>query len=130
MNMIDTTIDFNLKTIEAGHHNMLYRGVKCLKCPFDYVTYQMIINEVKPDLIIEIGTYIGGNALYIADLLDINKKGEIHTIDIEEYVDSELVINHPRIKKFLGGFQNYDINLTKNFNTILIMLMTVMWSLC
>ena len=25
--------------------------------------YQMIINEVKPDLIIEIGTYIGGNAL-------------------------------------------------------------------
>jgi cephalosporin hydroxylase len=118
--MIDTTIDFNLKTIEAGHHKMLYRGVKSLKCPFDYVTYQMIINEIKPDLIIEIGTLFGGNTLYIADLLDINKKGEIHTIDIEEYVDSELVINHPRIKKFLGGFQNYDINLTKNFNTILI----------
>jgi cephalosporin hydroxylase len=78
MNMIDTTIDFNLKTIEAGHHKMLYRGVKSLKCPFDYVTYQMIINEIKPDLIIEIGTLFGGNTLYIADLLDINKKGEIH----------------------------------------------------
>jgi len=118
--MTNTTIDFNLKTIEEGHHKMLYRGIKSLKCPFDYVTYQMIINELKPDLVIEIGTLFGGNTLYIADLLEINKKGEIHTIDIEEYVDSELVINHQRIKRFLGGYQNYDINLTKNFETILI----------
>lgn len=112
--------DFNLKTIEHGHHNMTYRGVKCLKCPFDYVTYQMIINEIKPDLIIEIGTYIGGNALYIADLLEINKKGIIHTIDIENLVDSDLVNDHPRIKRFLGGYENYDINIVKDFKTILV----------
>jgi cephalosporin hydroxylase len=80
----------------------------------------MIINEIKPDLIIEIGTYIGGNALYIADLLEINKKGIIHTIDIENLVDSDLVNDHPRIKRFLGGYENYDINIVKDFKTILV----------
>jgi cephalosporin hydroxylase len=80
----------------------------------------MIINEVKPDLIVEIGTYIGGNALYLADLMEINNKGEIHTIDIENLVDSKLIDNHPRIKRFLGGYENYDINMIKEFETILV----------
>ena len=120
MNYENIKSEFNLKTIEHGHHNMLYRGVKCLKCPFDYVTYQMIINEVKPDLIVEIGTYIGGNALYLADLMEINNKGEIHTIDITNLVESELIHNHSRIKRFLGGYENYDINIVRDFKTILV----------
>jgi cephalosporin hydroxylase len=117
-NKIDT--HFDLKTIEKGHHNTLYRGIKCLKNPFDYLIYQMIINEVKPDLIIEIGTHYGGNSVYMADLLEINKKGVLHTIDIENFNDSEVLNNHPRIKRFFDGFENYDLKLTEEFETILV----------
>jgi cephalosporin hydroxylase len=113
-------IKFDLKSIEIGHHNLLYRGVKNLKCPFDYVTYQMIVNEIKPDLIIEIGTHYGGNAIYLADLLEIIGSGEVHTIDIEKFGESELLDNHPRIKRFFGGYQEYNLNLAKGFSTVLV----------
>jgi len=116
----EKTHEFDIKSIERGHHNMLYRGVKSLKCPFDYVTYQMIINEVKPDLIIEIGTHYGGNAIYMADILEIIGKGEVHTIDIERFEESGLLNNHPRIKRFLRGYENYNLELTQSFETILI----------
>ena len=39
--------------------------------------YQMIISEVKPDLIIEVGTRKGGGAYYLADLLDSIGNGVI-----------------------------------------------------
>jgi cephalosporin hydroxylase len=117
----DEEVKFDLKSIEVGHHNIKYRGVKTLKCPFDYVTYQMIINQIKPDLIIEIGTHYGGNAFYLADILSlINDNGELHTIDIDEYDGVEILDKHPRIKRFLGGFENYDLSNTKGSSKILV----------
>ena len=79
----------------------------------------MIICELKPDLIIEIGTRIGGGALYLADLLDGNEKGVLHTIDIKDEVDPK-VKEHKRIAFFYDGWENYDIELTKEFKKILI----------
>lgn len=110
----------SLKSIEKGHLNTTYRGVEMYKCPFDFVIYQMIINQIKPDLIIEIGTFKGGGALYFADLLDIIGKGIVHTINILEDVSDPQVIGHPRIKRFIDGFQNYDLNLTSGFEKILV----------
>jgi cephalosporin hydroxylase len=112
-------VDFNVKTIEKGHHKVLYKNIPTLKCPFDYVIYQMIFNEVKPDLIIEIGTNNGGSALYYADLLETIGKGEIHTIDIVD-IRHEEVKKHDRIKFFGDGFQEYDLENVKNFDTILV----------
>ncbi len=90
------------------------------KCPFDVTIYQMIINEIKPDLIIEIGTFKGGGALYLADLLNIIGKGEVHTINIIEDVDDPQIINNPRIKRFTEGYQNYDISLVNGFEKVLV----------
>jgi cephalosporin hydroxylase len=117
---LDNRIEFNVKTITEGHHKVSYRGVKAIRCPFDYVLYQMILHEVQPDLIIEIGTNAGGGALYLADLMDKIGHGVIHTIDIVDMVKSDLVINHPRIIRFQGGFQNYDIKNAEGFNKILV----------
>jgi cephalosporin hydroxylase len=118
---------FNLDTVygipmnRTGHFGIHYREINTVKCPFDYVLYQMIIMDVKPDLIIEIGSYKGGSALYYADLLQLlNNGGQVHTIDIVENIDSELVLNNPNIKVFSEGYQNYDINLTNGFNKILV----------
>ena len=112
--------NFNLKTIEIGHHNFEYNGLKSLKCPFDYLNYQMIIDEVKPDLIIEIGTHFGGNSLYLADLLQLRNRGVLHTIDVNEYGDLSKLDLHPRIKRFLGGYENYDLNQIMEFENVLI----------
>ena len=112
--------NFNLKTIEIGHHNFEYNGLKSLKCPFDYLNYQMIIDEVKPDLIIEIGTHFGGNSLYLADLLQLRNRGVLHTIDVNEYGDLSKLDQHSRIKRFLGGYENYDLNQITEFKNVLI----------
>ena len=111
---------FDVNTISEGHHKVTYRWIKTIKCPFDYVIYQMLLFDVKPDLIIEIGTNHGGAALYMANMLDIIGEGEIHTIDIKEYEINDLVKNHPRIKRFLGGYENYDLNLAKGFNRVMV----------
>lgn len=118
-NLKEEQVQFSIDSIYRGHHHVTYKGIKAIRCPFDYVIYQMIINEVKPDLVIEIGTNIGGGALYIADLLDSIGKGILHTIDIVDIIDPK-VKEHSRIKFFTGGWENYDLKLTRGFETILI----------
>jgi len=110
---------FNLKTIYNGHYNVTYRGIPMLKNPFDYVLYQMLINDIKPDLIIEIGSYNGASALYYSDILDLIGNGIIHSIDIEDHVHL-LAKQKSNIKFFTTGYQNYDINYAKEFNKILV----------
>jgi len=117
---MDNKVVFNLQTICDGHHKVSYRGVKAIRCPFDYVLYQMIITRVKPDLIIEIGTNAGGGSLYLSDLQKLNGFGVVHTIDILNMVTDDIVINNENIKRFLGGFQSYDLENTNGFNNILI----------
>ena len=118
---------FNLDTVygsplqRTGHFGISYRGINTVKCPFDYVLYQMIIMGVKPDLIIEIGSFQGGSALYYSDLLQLlNNGGQVHTIDIQDYINSDLVKNNSNIKIFGGGYQNYDLNNANGFNNILV----------
>jgi cephalosporin hydroxylase len=117
---MDNNIELNLQKIVDGHHRVTYRGIKMIKNPFDYLLYQMLINEVQPDLIVEIGTNHGGATLYMADMLDIIGKGEIHTVDITEYPMDEKVLNNKRIKRFLGGYQSYDLKNCEGFEKILV----------
>lgn len=112
-------VSYPLRGIYDGHHHITYRGVPCIKCPFDYVTYQMILDEVKPDLIIEIGTNKGGSALYLADLMEANGKGIIHSIDVSDQA-YDLVKKHPRVKLFTGGWEKYDLDFAKEFKVILV----------
>lgn len=110
---------YSLTGINEGHHNVSYRGIKCVKCPFDYVIYQMIINEIKPDLIIEIGTKHGGSAFYYADLLNMIGHGEVHTIDILNDCEDS-VKNHERVTIFTDGWENYDLVNANGFDKILV----------
>ncbi|EGV44362.1 cephalosporin hydroxylase [Bizionia argentinensis JUB59] len=115
----DEAVKVTVESIDKGHHQVTYRGVKAIRCPFDYVMYQMIIQEVQPDLIIEIGTRKGGGAYYMADLLDSIGNGIIHTIDIVDEVEP-IVKKHERIKFFTEGWLGYDLDLTKPYDKILI----------
>ncbi len=117
--LLDTATEIGLEGINTGHHLMHYRGVPCAKAPFDYVLYQMILSEIQPDLIIEIGTNAGGSALYLADIMLLTGKGMIHSIDIEDRVHA-LPKAHPRIRFFSEGWEAYDTELIKGFETILV----------
>jgi cephalosporin hydroxylase len=80
----------------------------------------MVINEVKPDLIIEIGTHQGGGSLYLADLLAMIGDGVVHTIDICNMVESPLVLDNPRIKRFVEGWEKYDLAAAQVCSRVLV----------
>ncbi len=113
------TVQFNLRAIEKGHHKVTYNGIKAIRSPFDYLIYQMILFKIKPDLVIEIGTNVGGGALYIADILNIIGKGFLHTIDIKNQSDDSLK-KHNRIKCFTEGWENYDLKEAENYKKVLV----------
>jgi cephalosporin hydroxylase len=85
-----------------------WMGVPCLKCPLDLWIYQEILYEIRPDLIIETGTHLGGSALYLAHVLDILGKGEIVTIDINDSPRPQ----HPRVHYVQGSSANPDLVAT------------------
>jgi cephalosporin hydroxylase len=69
----------------AGRHtiDLSWFGYRTLKSPLDLWTYQEILVETRPDLVIETGTRHGGSALYFAGMMDLLGRGDVLTIDID-----------------------------------------------
>ena len=65
--------------------NTRWHGVELKKCPLDLWIYQEIIQETKPDVLIETGTWRGGSAHYFASIFDLFGKGRVLTVDIEKF---------------------------------------------
>ncbi len=76
-----------------------FMGRRACKTPMDLWVYQEILWELKPDLVIECGTYEGGTAHYLACMMDVIGHGNIMTIDIQDRNPPQ----HPRIKYLLSG---------------------------
>jgi cephalosporin hydroxylase len=55
--------------------------------PADLFAYQEIIHRVQPDWIIELRTFSGGRAFYLASLCDLVGKGRVLSIDDTERTD-------------------------------------------
>lgn len=82
-----------------------FLGIETLQNPLDVWITQEILSEVKPDFVIETGTYHGGSALLWAMYLEqINPSGRIITVDIEDQREPAAV-THRLAKKvdFLEG---------------------------
>jgi len=80
--------------------NTFWLGHHVLKCPLDLWTYQEILHEVQPELIIETGTYLGGSALFLASICDLLGSGQVLTIDVDRREDRP---RHPRITYLTGS---------------------------
>lgn len=116
----------NISTKKMVH----WFGKKLIKNPFDLWIYQEIFNEVKPDLVIETGTYHGGSALYFASLLDILGKGTVITIDVEKFQEQP---KHDRIQYLTGSSIDQKIIETvekwvKVRGSVLVMLDSLHWA--
>jgi cephalosporin hydroxylase len=67
-----------IRGTELGFRQMLYsqgagptfhwRGVPCFKSSYDIAIYAMLIDELQPGTIVELGSGAGGSALLLADL--------------------------------------------------------------
>lgn len=75
-------------------------GVPALKCPFDLWVYQEIISELRPNLIIESGTYLGGSALFMASICDQLGHGHVFSMD-KTMIEGRP--EHPRICYWHGS---------------------------
>jgi len=105
-------------SLKNGFENMLYNrhlweqetwlGVQVLKYPTDLLVYQEMIYEVKPDVILDIGTYKGGSALYFATLLELigNPAGRVISVDVTHIAPPP---KHPRITYLLGSSTSEEI---------------------
>ncbi|MDO8183832.1 MAG: CmcI family methyltransferase [bacterium] len=70
------------RSADKIYRDTRWLGVQTLKPPTDLWTYQEIIFEVRPDIIIECGTYLGGSAFFLANIFDLIGQGRVITVDI------------------------------------------------
>ncbi len=77
-----------------------WMGLPAWKNPLDAWIYQEIVHEVKPDVIVEIGSRYGGSTRYFADLLDIMGNGVVLSIDIDR---SLYRCRHDRVRALTGS---------------------------
>lgn len=87
--------------IEHGVMINKYLGILTWENPFDVWITQEIMFEVKPDVVVETGTFRGGSAaLWATFLAQINPSGRVITIDIQDK-RSEAAVNLPIAKRMV-----------------------------
>lgn len=83
-----------------GTISLSWLGFRTLKSPVDLWTYQEILVETRPDLVIETGTRFGGSAYYLAAIMELLGRGRVVSIDINTEPGRPA---HPRIEYLLGS---------------------------
>jgi cephalosporin hydroxylase len=101
----DVGLDYHLwyyNTSVYGYTSWL--GVITWKSVADMWNYQEIIFSLKPSLIIEFGTFMGGSALFFASVLkSIGHKSKILSVDIDHSRVSPLAKLNPQIELMLDS---------------------------
>lgn len=98
--------------------NQTYRGHRLRKLPTDLWVYQGLIERLRPGLIIELGTWHGGSALWFAHQLDViggdpARRGIVLSIDVDPQPD---LPRHPRIEyQAADALDSYTTNRVENW---------------
>ena len=73
-----------------------WKNVPNIKDPYDLALVPLLLSELKPVTVLELGSYLGGSALWMMDLLEsFGVQAQIVSFDID--VD-RVVVEHPRIQ--------------------------------
>lgn len=101
-----------LMSIYNGIVYYRYRGVPCLKSPFDFAILTRLLWDVRPRTIIEVGTNAGGSALWLADQLKVFRiDGVVHSVDNHSDRPNDPGDNLPQqdnIKYYVGDARNLE----------------------
>jgi len=102
----DTTDRFHVLSYTAGAlDDTFWFGLPIQKSPLDCWVYQEILFELRPELIVETGTYLGGSALFFAHICDLLGHGEVVTIDQQR----RGTVDHPRVTQLVGDALSREI---------------------
>lgn len=85
-------------------------GIPMGKMPNDLNNLTTLLFKVKPRLVIETGTDLGGSALYMATFMDLYGIGRVVTVDIKPY--DRAYPGHHRIT-YMGGHSSTDKAVVK-----------------
>lgn len=97
-----TTVFHDLK--EQTFATTTWLGVPLVKTPVDILVFQQIINETRPELIVETGAYVGGSALLFASIQELlGIDGRVIAVDIDLSFVNDRVREHPRIELIEGS---------------------------
>ena len=84
-----------------------WHGVLMDKCAQDLLAYQEIIFALRPDIIVETGTWCGGSALFFAEMCELAGNGQVLSIDREPLGEYD-----PREGRYVRG--NHGIDLPRH----------------
>jgi len=87
-----------LSYTEGPLYHTYWMGRPIQKLPLDCWVYQELIHELRPDVIVECGTYLGGSTLFFAQMCDLVGHGRVVTIDLERRAP----VDHPRVRSITG----------------------------
>ena len=92
----------------GGKYSCNHKGCLILKWPEDMTTFQQLFWDVKPASIIELGSFNGGSALWMADVLRMLEiECSIHSMDIDLSLISDVAKDlKPKNVTFLQGDSN------------------------
>lgn len=91
---------------EHTYNSTYWLGAPAQKSPLDMWSFQEILYETKPDVLVEMGTFKGGSAYFFASIFDLLKHGRVVTVDIEEFKGKP---QHERITYLLGSSTSAEI---------------------
>lgn len=92
-----------LASVQRGVLEGKYRGLRFLKSPFDVPLYLDLVDRLRPQTVVEIGTKEGGSALWLADTL---RAHGIHGCVLSIDVASAPAVSDPMIKFLRGDARN------------------------
>jgi len=70
--------------VAEGKNYVSYRGIGMAKDPFDMVLYPILLHEIAPKTVIELGAYTGASALWMADTLATSGiESRVISVDID-----------------------------------------------
>ncbi|MGD1698716.1 CmcI family methyltransferase [Dapis sp. BLCC M229] len=91
-----------------------WKGIILSKGIAEIGIYPMILWELKPKTIIELGAFNGGSAVWLADNLEIlGVDGSVYSIDIDLSLLDEKAKDHPRVNFIEGDVNNLNAVLPK-----------------
>lgn len=112
--------DYGNKIKDTKWNYFKWKNLTLMKDPMTLSIYMQLIQDIKPKTIIEFGTYEGGSALWMNDVIkNLNLDCKIYTFDIDDEnvkIESDEILKYYhldnyQIKSFVRDNQDLFLNL-------------------
>ena len=104
-----------LKAQHRGKYLTLHRGLQILKTADDLIIFQQMLWHIKPRTVIELGTFVGGSAIWMGDTLrSMEADCHYYTVDIDHSLlsDEARRMKPDNVTFLLGDCNEIDKTLT------------------